>query len=85
MDMPFDCIFFLFNIMRIASYVLVHALTYLQDPFLLISKLVEGGNAIPICKTEVIKNDLNPTWKPIFLNIQQVGSKVFSFIRFDMH
>ncbi|XP_061372312.1 protein BONZAI 1-like isoform X2 [Gastrolobium bilobum] len=46
-----------------------------SDPFLLVSKVVEGGNHIPICKTEVIKNDHNPTWKPVFLNIQQVGSK----------
>ncbi|RYR66370.1 hypothetical protein Ahy_A03g012358 isoform D [Arachis hypogaea] len=27
------------------------------------------------CKTEVIKNDLSPQWKPVFLNIQQVGGK----------
>ncbi|QCD84950.1 protein BONZAI 1-like [Vigna unguiculata] len=46
-----------------------------SDPFLLISKVVEGGGHIPICKTEVIKNDLNPVWKPVFLNIQQIGSK----------
>ncbi|XP_029150928.1 protein BONZAI 1 isoform X1 [Arachis hypogaea] len=46
-----------------------------SDPFLLISKVVEGGMQIPICKTEVIKNDLNPMWKPVFLNIQQVGGK----------
>ncbi|XP_061357122.1 protein BONZAI 1-like [Gastrolobium bilobum] len=46
-----------------------------SDPFLLISKVVEGGTQIPICKTEVIKNDLNPIWKPVFLNIQQVVSK----------
>ncbi|XVF49510.1 hypothetical protein PTKIN_Ptkin04bG0018500 [Pterospermum kingtungense] len=46
-----------------------------SDPFLVISKLVESGSSIPVCKTEVIKNDLNPTWKPVFLNIQQVGSK----------
>ncbi|CAN1242121.1 Protein BONZAI 1 [Linum perenne] len=46
-----------------------------SDPFLLISRVVEGGKAIPVCKTEVIKNDQNPTWKSIVLNIQQVGSK----------
>ncbi|XP_022730561.1 protein BONZAI 2-like isoform X3 [Durio zibethinus] len=46
-----------------------------EDPFLVISKLVESGISIPVCKTEVLKNDLNPTWKPVFLNIQQVGSK----------
>ncbi|XP_022735913.1 protein BONZAI 2-like isoform X5 [Durio zibethinus] len=46
-----------------------------SDPFLVISKLVESGISIPVCKTEVIKNDLNPTWKPVFLNLQHVGSK----------
>ncbi|KAM7480215.1 hypothetical protein LguiA_028428 [Lonicera macranthoides] len=45
------------------------------DPFLVISKTVESGVRIPICKTEVLRNDLSPTWKPVFLNIQQVGSK----------
>ncbi|KAL7243193.1 hypothetical protein ACSBR1_015579 [Camellia fascicularis] len=48
---------------------------FLQDPFLVISKIVESGIPIPICKTEVLKNDLNPTWKPVFLNVQQVGGK----------
>ncbi|XP_031489412.1 protein BONZAI 1-like isoform X2 [Nymphaea colorata] len=46
-----------------------------SDPFLLISKIAEGGASVPICKTEVKKNDLNPTWKPVILNLQQIGSK----------
>ncbi|XP_057480689.1 protein BONZAI 1-like isoform X1 [Actinidia eriantha] len=46
-----------------------------SDPFLVISKTVESGIPIPICKTEVLKNDHNPAWKPVFLNIQQFGSK----------
>ncbi|OMO94734.1 C2 calcium-dependent membrane targeting [Corchorus capsularis] len=46
-----------------------------SDPFLVISKLVESGISIPVCKTEVLKNDLNPIWKPVFLNIQQIGAK----------
>ncbi|KAI5329432.1 PREDICTED: BONZAI [Prunus dulcis] len=46
-----------------------------SDPFLIISKLTESGTTIPVCKTEVIKNELKPSWKPIYLNIQQVGSK----------
>ncbi|KAL9375623.1 hypothetical protein Peur_032502 [Populus x canadensis] len=46
-----------------------------SDPFLLISKIVEVGLPIPVCKTEVLKNDHNPVWKPIYLSIQQVGSK----------
>ncbi|XP_024976741.1 protein BONZAI 1-like [Cynara cardunculus var. scolymus] len=46
-----------------------------SDPFLVISKYVESGATVPICRTEVLKNDLKPVWKPLFLNISQVGSK----------
>ncbi|KAB5525221.1 hypothetical protein DKX38_022970 [Salix brachista] len=46
-----------------------------SDPFLLISKIVEVGLPIPVCKTEVLKNDHSPAWKPVYLSIQQVGSK----------
>uniref|UniRef100_A0A0E0NFM2 C2 domain-containing protein n=1 Tax=Oryza rufipogon TaxID=4529 RepID=A0A0E0NFM2_ORYRU len=35
-----------------------------SDPFLLISRISESGVPVPICKTEVRKNDLNPKWKP---------------------
>ncbi|KAF0891980.1 hypothetical protein E2562_011356 [Oryza meyeriana var. granulata] len=46
-----------------------------SDPFLLISRISESGVTIPICKTEVRKNDFNPKWKPVILNLQQIGSK----------
>ncbi|KQJ99632.1 protein BONZAI 1 [Brachypodium distachyon] len=46
-----------------------------SDPFLLISRISENGMPVPICKTEVRKNDLNPKWKPVILNLQQIGSK----------
>ncbi|KAJ0765793.1 putative C2 domain, von Willebrand factor, type A, copine, C2 domain superfamily [Helianthus annuus] len=46
-----------------------------SDPFLVISKYVMSGATIPICRTEVLKNNLKPEWKPIFINISQVGSK----------
>ena len=46
----------------------------------MISKVAESGTTIPICKTEVVKDDLDPTWKPLFLNIQQIGSKVLKFL-----
>ncbi|THU66009.1 hypothetical protein C4D60_Mb05t09690 [Musa balbisiana] len=46
-----------------------------SDPFLRISKIVESGNSIPICKTEVINDNLNPVWKPVTLSVQQFGSK----------
>lgn len=46
-----------------------------SDPFLKIFKPVENGRFVPVCKTEVKMNDLNPQWKPLTLSIQQIGSK----------
>nr|GEW49123.1 protein BONZAI 1-like [Tanacetum cinerariifolium] len=46
-----------------------------SDPFLVISKCVESGHTVPVCKTEVLKNDLNPMWKPVSISMSQVGSK----------
>ncbi|KAK0601817.1 hypothetical protein LWI29_027694 [Acer saccharum] len=46
-----------------------------SDPFLRISRIVESGDSIPICKTEVINDNLNPIWRPITLSMQQYGSK----------
>ncbi|VAH06831.1 unnamed protein product [Triticum turgidum subsp. durum] len=46
-----------------------------SDPFLRVSRLSESAVAIPICKTEVIKNNLNPVWRPITLTSQQYCSK----------
>ncbi|KAG6646112.1 hypothetical protein CIPAW_08G170900 [Carya illinoinensis] len=46
-----------------------------SDPFLRISRIVESGGSIPICKTEVVNDNLNPKWKPLCLSMQQFGSK----------
>ncbi|XP_027163140.1 protein BONZAI 3-like [Coffea eugenioides] len=46
-----------------------------SDPFLRISRIAESGGSIPICKTEVINNNLNPVWKPLCLTMQQYISK----------
>ncbi|KAK9919707.1 hypothetical protein M0R45_028288 [Rubus argutus] len=46
-----------------------------SDPFLRISRIVESGGSVPICKTEVVDNNLNPIWKPLSLSMQQFGSK----------
>ncbi|KAF3959786.1 hypothetical protein CMV_015430 [Castanea mollissima] len=46
-----------------------------SDPFLRISRIVESGGSVPICKTEVVKDNLNPIWKPLCLSMQQFGSK----------
>ncbi|KAI7731881.1 hypothetical protein M8C21_032245, partial [Ambrosia artemisiifolia] len=46
-----------------------------SDCFLVISKKLESGATIPICKTEVLKDNLNPQWKPISLKMSQVGNK----------
>ncbi|OIV95133.1 hypothetical protein TanjilG_21523 [Lupinus angustifolius] len=45
------------------------------DPFIRISRIVESGGSVPICKTEVIDNNLNPIWKPLCLSSKQFGSK----------
>ncbi|XP_051203165.1 protein BONZAI 3 isoform X1 [Lolium perenne] len=47
----------------------------LSDPFLRVSRLSENSAAIPICKTEVVMNNLNPVWRPITLTSQQYSSK----------
>ncbi|XP_022149950.1 protein BONZAI 3 [Momordica charantia] len=46
-----------------------------SDPFLRISRVVEIGGSIPICKTEVVKDNLNPVWRPLCLSMQKFGSK----------
>ncbi|GMI84599.1 BONZAI 3 [Hibiscus trionum] len=46
-----------------------------SDPFLRISRQTESGNYVPICKTEVINNDLNPVWRPLSLSMNQFASK----------
>ncbi|XP_020204564.1 protein BONZAI 1 isoform X2 [Cajanus cajan] len=46
-----------------------------SDPFLRISRMVESGGYIPICKTEVINDNLNPKWKPVCLSAQKFASK----------
>ncbi|KAJ9682159.1 hypothetical protein PVL29_018174 [Vitis rotundifolia] len=46
-----------------------------SDPFLRISRIVENGGSVPICKTEVVDNNLNPIWRPLCLTMQQFVSK----------
>ncbi|RVX18722.1 Protein BONZAI 3 [Vitis vinifera] len=47
----------------------------IEDPFLRISRIVENGGSVPICKTEVVDNNLNPIWRPLCLTMQQFVSK----------
>ncbi|WOH04514.1 hypothetical protein DCAR_0623923 [Daucus carota subsp. sativus] len=46
-----------------------------SDPFLRISRIIETGGHVPICKTGVVNNNLNPTWPPLCLSTQQYVSK----------
>jgi hypothetical protein len=41
-----------------------------SDPYLVFSRLLEDGSAVPVTKTEVIKNTLSPSWKTIQTNTQ---------------
>ncbi|CAK9204572.1 unnamed protein product [Sphagnum troendelagicum] len=45
-----------------------------SDPFLRISRLQEDGSATSVYRTEVKKNNLNPTWKPIRISLQQLNN-----------
>lgn len=62
----------------VLSYV-IFLVSSFQDPFLRISRIVEGGGCIPICKTEVVRDNLNPIWRPLSLSMQQFVSKVIFF------
>ncbi|XP_049401412.1 protein BONZAI 3 isoform X3 [Solanum stenotomum] len=46
-----------------------------SDPFLRISRIVETGGSVPICKTEVVDNNLNTIWRPVCLTMQQFVNK----------
>lgn len=55
-----------------------------SDPFLSISKQTEGGSFILVYKTEVKKNSLSPTWKPIKITLQQLcNGDVFCPLKID--
>uniref|UniRef100_M8BVY6 Uncharacterized protein n=1 Tax=Aegilops tauschii TaxID=37682 RepID=M8BVY6_AEGTA len=57
-----------------------------SDPFLLISRMSENGTPVPICKTEVRKNDLNPKWKPVIMNLQQLSNvESMAELHWSMH
>lgn len=43
-----------------------------SDPFVRVSKMRESGTWIPVLKTEVIPNNLNPTWKPFKASMSQL-------------
>jgi hypothetical protein len=43
-----------------------------SDPFLRVSRVNEDGGAIPVFKTEVVMNNLSPTWKPIITSMQRL-------------
>ncbi|WKA10962.1 hypothetical protein VitviT2T_028502 [Vitis vinifera] len=46
-----------------------------SDHFLRISRIVEHGGSVSICKTEVVDNNLNPIWRPLRLTMNQFVSK----------
>ncbi|CAO2832692.1 unnamed protein product [Amaranthus hypochondriacus] len=54
-----------------------------SDPFLRISRKVETGDAVPICKTEVINNNLNPVWRPLCLTTQQDNPMIIECFDFN--
>ncbi len=43
-----------------------------SDPFVVISRCKEEGIYIPVAKTEVVRKDLNPRWKPFDISLQRL-------------
>lgn len=43
-----------------------------SDPFLRISKMRENGEWVPVLKTEVVPNNLNPAWRPFRAAMSQL-------------
>jgi hypothetical protein len=43
-----------------------------SDPFLRISKMRENGEWVPVLKTEVVPNNLNPAWRPFRAALSQL-------------
>ncbi|EDO39500.1 predicted protein [Nematostella vectensis] len=57
-----------------------------SDPFLELLKLKPDGGTLLVHRTEVIKNNLNPTWKVFSLPIQSLCSADYdATIRIDCH
>ncbi|XP_065831218.1 copine-8-like [Oscarella lobularis] len=40
-----------------------------SDPFLVLTRKFDGGNFVPVHRTEVIKNTLNPFWQPFSIPV----------------
>jgi hypothetical protein len=43
-----------------------------SDPFLRFSRVNEDGGSLPVFKTEVVKDNLNPTWRTIVTTMQRL-------------
>ena len=43
-----------------------------SDPFFILSKMSSGGQLTRVKTSEVIKNDLNPTWAPMSLSVSEL-------------
>jgi hypothetical protein len=45
-----------------------------SDGFLVFKRAIEGGSFVAVHKTEVVKNSLNPTWRPITLPLSTLAN-----------
>ncbi len=43
-----------------------------SDPFIRFSRVSEDSSTIPVYKTEVVRDNLNPTWRPITSTMQRL-------------
>jgi hypothetical protein len=57
-----------------------------SDPYFVISKLVDGGQYSVVHRSEVIKNTLNPTWKPFQKSVVELCNGDYNrSLKFDVY
>lgn len=58
-----------------------------SDPFLVIHRIAESGEAMPVAQTSVIKKNINPSWPPIVVTSQELcngdASRPLRLVVFD--
>ena len=56
-----------------------------SDPFFVLSKSTASGQFVVVAKSEVIKNDLNPTWRPLRVPVRELCNNEYERkLKFDV-
>ena len=56
-----------------------------SDPYLKVLKIREDNSLLPVHKTEWIKDNLNPTWKPVIIQCDRLHSQNNSKFKYFLY